>query len=84
MHEPGGQFQHRQFVVTKRGCLTVGARAMQTTYVVCLLHGSELAYILRPCGHYFQFLSECYDVELSNGEWLKVQNMEKSELFILI
>jgi hypothetical protein len=73
MYVPGDQFQHRQFSVTRSGCLADGARAMQTTEIVCLLYGDELAYILRPCGHHIQFLGECYVAQFSSGNWIKAQ-----------
>jgi hypothetical protein len=84
MYQPGGQFQYRQLAVTKKGYLTVGARAMQSTDIVCLLYGGELAYVLRSYGQHFQFLGECYIPQLSSGEWLQVPSMEKSEWFSLV
>jgi hypothetical protein len=84
MYQLGGQFQHRQLTVTKKGYLAVGARAMQATDIVCLLYGGELAYVLRPYGQHFQFLGECYVPELSSGEWLQVPKTGESEWFSLV
>lgn len=54
---------------------------MQTTDVVCSLHGDELAHILRPCWYHFQFFGECYVAELSSGKRWKAQQMKKKKVF---
>jgi hypothetical protein len=65
MYERDGDFQYRQFAVTKKGFLTVGPQAMQPGDLICLLHGGELPYILRPAQEKYHFLGECYVHDLN-------------------
>jgi hypothetical protein len=60
IYEKDNDFQYRQFGITKKGLLMVGPQAMEPGHLVCLLHGGELAYILRPAKEKYYYLEECY------------------------
>jgi hypothetical protein len=76
MYEKDGDFQYRQFGITKKGSLIIGPQAMQPGDLVCVLHGGELAYILRPAKMKNYFLGECY----IHGLGLRFQNHSGDDL----
>lgn len=77
MYDEGGEFEHRQFGITENGFLTVGPRAMKAGDIICLLHGGELPYVLRPLGDDFLFIGECYVHHLRQPLWEYSEDVEE-------
>ncbi|KAH7312509.1 heterokaryon incompatibility protein-domain-containing protein [Stachybotrys elegans] len=64
-----GPSRHRQFGIMNDGAMVLGPRNMSAGDVVCSFDGGELAYILRPRGHQYLFLGECFVHVLCQGGW---------------
>jgi hypothetical protein len=73
-----GASRNRIFARTKKGYYVLGPKVMKEGDVVCVLYGGKMPFVLRPWGHYFLLVGECYVHGLMNGEAMDM--LERKDL----
>jgi hypothetical protein len=59
-HDLWSKATNRRFYVTSTGMIGMGPSAAHVADHVCLLYGSEVPFLLRPSGHYFELIGDTY------------------------
>ncbi|PVH80545.1 hypothetical protein DL98DRAFT_515399 [Cadophora sp. DSE1049] len=57
---------------TGKGYIALGPVITQPGDIVCLFHGGNVPYVLRPTAGYYQLVGECYVHGIMNGEAMQV------------
>ena len=63
--------KNRVLFQTEKGYIVLGPAIAQLGDCVCLLHGGNVPYVLRPMDGYYQLVGECYVHGIMNGEAAK-------------
>lgn len=58
----------RKMFITDNGCLGLGPQAMRDSDIVCILRGSIVPLVLRPCRGKYQLVGEAYIHGIMFGE----------------
>jgi hypothetical protein len=59
-HDLWSKAINRRFYVTSTSMIGMGPPAAKVADHVCLLYGSEVPFLLRPLGHYFELIGDTY------------------------
>lgn len=81
-----GASTHRVFARTAKGYFVLGPRVLEVGDVVCVLFGGKMPFCLRPWGHHYLLVGECYVHGLMGGEAIKMLERREAaeEVFDII
>jgi len=75
--------KNRRFGITMSGRMLLGPRDVVPGDVVCVLHGGDVPFVLRPRGgNRYSLVGECYVHGLMDGEAMKDHKLEVQEFVI--
>ncbi|KAI0903915.1 HET-domain-containing protein [Ustulina deusta] len=74
-----GASENRAFARSQKGYYVLGPGVMAAGDVICILFGGKLPFCLRPCGHRYLLVGECYAHGLMEGEAMRPGG--RNELF---
>ncbi len=74
-----GASENRAFARSQKGYYVLGPGIMAAGDVICILLGGKLPFCLRPCGHRYLLVGECYAHGLMEGEAMRPGG--RNELF---
>lgn len=67
-----GASSHRCFALTAKGYFALGPKVLEAGDIICVLFGGKMPFCLRPWGHQYLLVGECYVHGLMNGEAIEM------------